>query len=248
MRRLKYCLQWLQVSAFRDSLSSFQLTRRIGQYATGHIDEQILVLRNFIESLAPDGHETATGGIGEGGGDERPISATHMQTLTQVKRDVVSTIRQVVDVVSKYAGGALPEPARVRVREFILHLPQRWATTTHRQTHVPAPVRAAGQPTGGGRRRRKDTAESKSAASTAPSSPILTTSGLPLPVSTPSVGTSRAVARPTAGSATAAAQRVLTLATESLDMMRSVTGIFKESLDRAETCVLFSLSFRDGKC
>jgi len=30
---------------------------------------------------------------------------------------------------------------------------------------------------------------------------------------------------------------VLTLATESLDMMRSVTGIFKESLDRAEVWV-----------
>jgi hypothetical protein len=40
----------------------------------------------------------------------------------------VHTIRQVVDVVSKYAGGALPEPARGRVRGFILKLPQRWAS------------------------------------------------------------------------------------------------------------------------
>jgi len=51
-----------------------------------------------------------------------------MRTLTDVRRDVVHTIRQVVDVVSKYAGGALPEPARTRVRGFILKLPQRWAT------------------------------------------------------------------------------------------------------------------------
>lgn len=34
-----------------------------------------------------------------------------------------------------------------------------------------------------------------------------------------------------------AAQRILTLATESLDMMRGVTGIVKDSLDRAETWV-----------
>lgn len=41
-------------------------------------------------------------------------------------------------------------------------------------------------------------------------------------------------ARPTAGSAAQAAQRILTLATESLDMLRNVTGIVKESLDRAD--------------
>jgi len=34
-----------------------------------------------------------------------------------------------------------------------------------------------------------------------------------------------------------AATRVLTLATESLDMMRGVTGVFRESLDRAELWV-----------
>ena len=33
-----------------------------------------------------------------------------------------------VDVVSKCAGGALPEPARSRVRSFILKLPQRWTS------------------------------------------------------------------------------------------------------------------------
>ena len=205
----------------------------LGQYATGHIDAQILILRNFINSLSPEEREALAAD------DTRPISASHMQTLTQVKRDVIGTIRQVVDVVSKYAGGALPEPARGRVREFILHLPQRWATTTHRQGHTPAPARLAGT----GRRRRGDTS---SAASTAPSSPVMTTSGgLPLPVSTPAVGQNRGVMRPTAGTATAAAQRILTLATESLDMMRSVTGIFRESLDRAETYVFCSLIWRD---
>jgi len=51
-----------------------------------------------------------------------------MRKLTDVRRDIVHTIRQVVDVVSKYAGGALPEPARGRVRGFILKLPQRWAS------------------------------------------------------------------------------------------------------------------------
>ena len=51
-----------------------------------------------------------------------------MRRLIDVKRDIVRTIRQAVDVVSKYAGEALPEPARTRVRGFILTLPQRWAS------------------------------------------------------------------------------------------------------------------------
>jgi hypothetical protein len=40
-----------------------------------------------------------------------------------------------------------------------------------------------------------------------------------------------------------ASQRILALATESLDMMRNVTGVVKESLDRADACVSFSFSF-----
>lgn len=40
-----------------------------------------------------------------------------------------------------------------------------------------------------------------------------------------------------AGTAVLAAQRILTLATESLDMMRGVTGVVKDSLDRADAWV-----------
>ena len=44
-----------------------------------------------------------------------------------VKRNVVNTIRQVVEVVGKYAGGSLPEPAKHKVKGFILSLPGRWS-------------------------------------------------------------------------------------------------------------------------
>ena len=39
------------------------------------------------------------------------------------------------------------------------------------------------------------------------------------------------------GTALVAAQRILALATESLDMMRNVTGVMKDSLDRTEAYV-----------
>jgi hypothetical protein len=46
-----------------------------------------------------------------------------------------------------------------------------------------------------------------------------------------------------ASAALVASQRILALATESLDMMRNVTGVVKESLDRADAYVSFSSLF-----
>ena len=57
------------------------------------------------------------------------------------------------------------------------------------------------------------------------------------------VGESGEDMRVPAGTAVMAAQRILALATESLDMMMNVTGVMKDSLDRAEVFVSLSLSF-----
>src|SRR4051812_47073218 len=92
------------------------------QHATAHIDAQILILRDFTANLQPLPSDSLSANR------RPPISEEHMRKLTDVRRDIIHTIRQVVDVVSKYAGGALPEPARNRVRGFILKLPQRWAS------------------------------------------------------------------------------------------------------------------------
>lgn len=170
-----------------------------------------------------------------------------MRTLADVKRDVVGTIRQAVDIVSQYAGGALPEPARAPVRGFILHLPRRWAQATagsgtgsvpHRQ-HGHAAAARNGHEVDGPTPRRgaHGTLYSRptSPASTAPSSPRVGRSPhLPL---TPLARPGAPASQPTAGTATQAAQRILTLATESLDMMRGVTAVVKDSLDRADTYV-----------
>lgn len=214
MRRLKYCLQWLQ-------------------YATSHIDAQILILRDFIESLHPSDSSSDTDAL---------ISPTHMRTLTDVRRDIVQTIRQVVDIVSKYAGSALPEPARSRVRGFILHLPQRWATASVN----PAPGMADGAPGAnsavgaaaggaGPMRRARTTRHHKERSAGGPDrsqacTPVSSRASSPL-------ASARVGLRPTTSAATQAAQRVLALATESLDMMRGVTGVVKDSLDRADAWV-----------
>ncbi|KAG0174047.1 hypothetical protein DFQ28_008909 [Apophysomyces sp. BC1034] len=98
MKCLRYCLSWLQ-------------------YATQHIDQQMNILRNFLVSLATgSSNEKAVA---------NPTSAA--STLASIKKEIVDTLRKVVEVVSKYAGSGLPEQAKASVRGFILALPGRWA-------------------------------------------------------------------------------------------------------------------------
>lgn len=168
-----------------------------------------------------------------------------MRTLQDVRRDVVNTIRQVVDVVSKYTGGALPEPARARVRGFILHLPQRWASAASASTAhgipegTPGASSVAGASAGStGNSRRARQRKERTAGG-----PDRSLSGTPASsrASSPLSSSRATMGRTTASTATRAAQHILTLATESLDMMRGVTGVVKESLDRADAYVVVSL-------
>jgi hypothetical protein len=56
------------------------------------------------------------------------VSPEALRQYTEVKKNVIDTIRQVVDVIGKYAGGALPEPAKATVKNLILALPGRWSS------------------------------------------------------------------------------------------------------------------------
>lgn len=265
MRRLKYCLQWLQVIlAFPLEFPALTVSFK---YATAHIDAQILILRDFIASLQPLPSESLFANR------RPPISEEHMRRLTDVRRDIVLTIRQVVDVVSKYAGGALPEPARNRVRGFILNLPQRWASkagptagnigagstsTGERErgttTGVGGTVAAATTGTGASARRGQQrraaqrergagaeggfrSSPNSRATSPSTSSPRMSRAILNVDGEREKANSGGSV---TEGSAMVAAQRILVLATESLDMMRNVTGVVKDSLDRADAYAILS--------
>ena len=163
------------------------------------------------------------------------ISRERLHQLTNVKRDVVATVRQVVDVVSRYAGGALPEPARTRVRGFILHLPQAWASAARRENVAPAPLPTRGR---GSTRRSARRANASGAGETSrPASPTGMSNARHTRQNSATANSTSVAVPPTASSAKQAAQRILALATESLDMMRGVTGVVKDSLDRADAWV-----------
>jgi hypothetical protein len=108
MKCLKYCLEWLH-------------------YAIQHIEQQMNLLRNFLVSLATTSTSTS-----------KHMVKPDNSVLASIKKEIVNTLRKVVEVVSKYAGSGLPEQAKAAVRSFILQLPSRWAilnrTTTQTST------------------------------------------------------------------------------------------------------------------
>lgn len=99
MKCLKYCLSWLQ-------------------YAVQHIEQQMTLLRNFLVSLATSSTSSSSNSL--------TVPGPSPSILSSIKKDIVNTLRKVVDVISKYAGSSLPQHARVAVRGFILNLPSRW--------------------------------------------------------------------------------------------------------------------------
>ncbi|KAJ9474110.1 Transcriptional repressor OPI1 [Pseudozyma hubeiensis] len=199
----------LSAAMSEESMKSLKYCLQWLQYATAHIEHQITILRDLIVKLNHG---------------ELDMSATAVQNLAHIKGDVVNTIRGVVDVIGKYAGSALPEPARNSVKAFILSLPARWATVNRSS--------AASSPSG--------------YFGSSPSSPSFSPAHISEGPQSPSHLTANARYRNGAGTprdqmqaaATAqAANRILTLAIESLDILRSVTIVFGESLDRADLWV-----------
>lgn len=96
MKCLKYCLSWLQ-------------------YAIRHIEQQMNVLRDFLVSLASSQQQSLA--------PHQP--KMHRSHLSSIKKDIVDTLRKVVDVISRYASNSLPHQAKMAVRGFILDLPGR---------------------------------------------------------------------------------------------------------------------------
>ncbi|CAM0137402.1 transcriptional regulator opi1 [Umbelopsis sp. WA50703] len=114
MRCLKYCLSWLQ-------------------YAIKHIEQQMGFLKAFLVSLASSKNTNSK----DGKQSTAVVAQTDASKLEAIKKEVIDTLRKVVEVISKYAGSSLPEQARSSVRGFILSLPNRWASVNQSAANSP---------------------------------------------------------------------------------------------------------------
>jgi hypothetical protein len=91
-----------------------------------HIEHQIYLLRSFIASITDNmgGGENAD----HGSASSNAVAHADASTLAAIKREIVETLRKVVEVIGRYAGACLPREARSTVRSFILGLPGRWVS------------------------------------------------------------------------------------------------------------------------
>lgn len=108
LRSLQYCLAWLR-------------------WANGRLCKAIVALKDALKEWDDSKlHQLHQQDLENASTANRPDSLLLSQRIQVVKEDVLSTLKQVVAIVSKYAGGALPENARNLVRRHLTSLPQRF--------------------------------------------------------------------------------------------------------------------------
>ncbi|KAI0427139.1 transcription factor Opi1-domain-containing protein [Xylaria sp. FL1042] len=105
LRSLKYCLSWIR-------------------WANAHIGQAVNSLTITMEKYEQRGRESSDHDSGSIQGRE-----TRSQLAAQInilRSDVLKTLQEAIDTVSRYAGGALPDNARELVRRHLTSLPQRF--------------------------------------------------------------------------------------------------------------------------
>lgn len=122
LRSLKYCLRWLR-------------------WSNDHMGRVIGTLKSTLEEYERttpgrariEGREAA----GEASSDDEASEMAPGQSrielanrINSLNGDVLKTLQDAINTVSKYAGGALPENARVLVRRHLTSLPQRFRVAT----------------------------------------------------------------------------------------------------------------------
>ncbi|KAJ0334007.1 hypothetical protein COL5a_000048 [Colletotrichum fioriniae] len=119
LRSLKYCLRWL---------------RWANEHIGGVINNLKTTLEQFEKPGQPQQEEqtavTSDGDYVMADSQPEPMSEQERTILAakiaSLKGDVLKTLQNVIVTVSKYAGGALPENARLLVRRHLTTLPQRF--------------------------------------------------------------------------------------------------------------------------
>merc|ERR1712000_278906 len=132
LRSLKYCLKWLRwanghmggvIGSLKTTLEHYDKPR----------DEETPPVQD-AEKQEVSVTEEPTGEQGE----QQPSRAELASRINTLKGDVLKTLHDAINMVSRYAGGALPENARVLVRSHLTSLPQRfrYATMSENQSEA----------------------------------------------------------------------------------------------------------------
>lgn len=128
LRSLKYCLRWLRWTNDHMNRAILNLKHALEEYEKAEKKEQSeggpsTNNPNEAESMDVDGAEKS---------QQRPTPSRSelAARINSLKGDILKSLQDVITNVSKYAGGALPENARVLVRRHLTSLPQRFRLAT----------------------------------------------------------------------------------------------------------------------
>jgi len=122
LRSLRYCITLL-VNATEHVETVMRALKQVLQ----DMDRQRDPRTQQFDSKQSKAAEAGEVSSREGQGDAAMVLA---QRIQQYCDDIMNTLKAVVNTVSKYAGGALPENARAYIKQQLLSVPQRWAWAT----------------------------------------------------------------------------------------------------------------------
>lgn len=122
LRSLKYCLTWLRWANDHIGKVIGTLKTTLEQYEQAEQSEESSGPGCVRDDSAIPDVEAAGSAPVEPQADRKELAAR----IVSLKNDVIKTLRDVVETVSKYTGGALPDNARVLVRRHLTSLPRKW--------------------------------------------------------------------------------------------------------------------------
>ncbi|KAM3540200.1 hypothetical protein ARSEF1564_006892 [Beauveria bassiana] len=126
LKSLKYCLKWLRWTNDRMDKAIGSLKDALEEYESACNTQARLA-----ENNTQDKDQVMEGTEGDSGTKTPEEARTEIANRIQIiKTDILKTLQEVVVTVSKYAGGALPENARILVRRHLTSLPQRFRLAT----------------------------------------------------------------------------------------------------------------------
>lgn len=132
LRSLKFCLGWLR-------------------WANQHIARVIKTLKDEIERYDATARSSEQDKIMSDVGmtsteDSEQARAERGARIADLREEVLRTLQRVIDTVSKYAGGALPDNARALVRRHLTSLPQRFRLATQEEHASGSPGPSSSSP------------------------------------------------------------------------------------------------------
>ncbi|KAL9041003.1 MAG: hypothetical protein Q9214_004267 [Letrouitia sp. 1 TL-2023] len=121
----------LGIAMREESLRSLRYCLACLRWGNRHLGDTLNTLKDVVTEYQQTEQRAADPAIEpeskEARASNRPRDrATIAQHIQNLRSDVLNTLKQVVDVVSTYTGGALPTNARELVRRHLISLPQRF--------------------------------------------------------------------------------------------------------------------------